>query len=83
MPPPPRKTTVGKQQSVLAEIQSEVERKLEIQRENNRDVMDTITVITNHVLNIRNLRVNRLQNINNKVSTLMKQYRICKEKRSC
>ena len=50
MPPPPpiqkpmQKEEENAVQNDISTIQSEVEKKLEIQKENNRDVMETITV---------------------------------------
>lgn len=50
MPPPPpiqkpmQKEEENAAQNDISTIQSEVEKKLEIQKENNRDVMETITV---------------------------------------
>ena len=44
-PPPPKETPVGGQTSLVKTIQSEVEEKLDRQKQENRDIMDTVTVI--------------------------------------
>lgn len=46
MPPPPPKKTVENPPSLVKVIQSEVEEKLEKQRQDNRDIMETVTVDT-------------------------------------
>ena len=46
MPPPPPKKTVENPPSLVKVIQSEVEAKLEKQRQDNRDIMETVTVDT-------------------------------------
>ena len=44
MPPPPPKKTAENPPSLVKVIQSEVEEKLEKQRQDNRDIMETVTV---------------------------------------
>ena len=58
LPPPPIQKTVQKEeenvvQNDISTIQSEVEKKLELQKESNRDVMETITVIASSRINSR------------------------------
>lgn len=55
MPPPPpvvkpsQKVEQETSQDIISTIQSEVEKKLELQHENNRDVMETVTVNAENV----------------------------------
>ena len=44
MPPPPPKKTAENPPSLVKVIQSEVEEKLEKQRQDNRDIMEPVTV---------------------------------------
>lgn len=46
-PPPPKETPVGGQTSLIKTIQSEVEEKLDRQKQENRDIMDTVTAVVN------------------------------------
>ena len=46
-PPPPKETPVGGQTSLVKTIQSEVEEKLDRQKQENRDIMDTVTAVVN------------------------------------
>ena len=46
-PPPPKETPVGEQTSLVKTIQSEVEEKLDRQKQENRDIMDTVTAVVN------------------------------------
>lgn len=46
MPPPPPKEVMSEEQTSLVKtIQNEVEEKLDKQKQENRDIMDTVTVI--------------------------------------
>lgn len=55
MPPPPpvvkpsQKEEQETSQDIISTIQSEVEKKLELQHESNRDVMETVTVNANNL----------------------------------
>ena len=75
LPPPPIQKPMQKEeenaaQNDISTIQSEVEKKLEIQKENNRDVMETIyKMVEKYLKHVDYSIISRVQNLNYKPAT--------------